>query len=164
MRTLPNISLLLLWSHLPSSISCGEGMLLFPVACNPPRQWQWATRPFLFSKYIALHSSKPELFATALDLVFSQSSQVLLNCKELSSKMKVHLQTAHVWKAFCTHLEELLKASGKAVQQGLLSWFKYCSVALKLQDSLQRWGAAKTENVGTDGSWKAVAGLKMIYC
>lgn len=48
--------------------------------------------------------------------------------------------------------------------QGFLTWFGYGSVALKLQASSQRWGAAKMGSAGTDASVKAVAGQKMIYC
>lgn len=80
---------------------------------------------FLFSKYIPLHSSKPELLAAALDLFFSQNSKVLLNCKELSSEMTIHMQTAHLWKAFCTHLEERnwWKQGGKlCIRDSFLVW------------------------------------------
>lgn len=45
MRNLPNILLLSLWSHLPSSIPCGERMLWLPNACNPPKQcWQFSSQ------------------------------------------------------------------------------------------------------------------------
>lgn len=107
------------------------------------------TRPqamlaFLFSKYIPLHNSKP--FCNSLDLVFWQNSQALLNYKEVSSEMAIHTQRAHLWKALCTHLGRgLVKGGGKAVYEGLLSWFEYCSVTLKLQASLQRWGPARTQ-------------------
>lgn len=159
MRNLANISLLPLWSHFPSLISWVEGILSFPVACSPSRQcWHFS------SQRIFHCTAQNQSCWQQLHLVCSQNSQAPLNCKEVSSEMTIHMQTAHLWKASCTHLEEeLVEAVGKAVYQGLLSWFEYCSVALKLQ-SLQRWGAAKMGSADTDGSWKAVAGQKMIYC